>query len=318
MEFKHNKNIDESLKFEISHFSDSCFDIYKNLIDDNIKKSFDQLYQKIDTEIKTNISQKIGGNELYNYDDMPELKKFNLNLNGFKDVGIDEIIHYLNQNKNYSSVKTDIILNLVENEKIIYFAKGINPKNHSPYEENYLWITNFGTILYAFNGGASPHCIFFEKNEFWIPVDYICIIKRLLYYDDKVHPHVTGKNITSDMCHNIRNTLKTMKETLYNRKFVPLYVKDVVEENEQLKAKYDKYEKDIIQFANEKKDFETKYKPHLDLIKEKENIEKEKDKLSLVSVKLAFEKRKLDEDIAKFNEEKNKINSLNVNDILGI
>lgn len=331
MESIQNKDIDDSLKFEISRFSDSCFDIYKNLIDDNIKKSFDQLYQKIDSEIKTNIAQKIGGNELYNYDDIPEITVFIYdsktvrelyNFTEFCTILSTETYCFLSENIENLSQYKDFI-KFSKNEKIIMdYHFVLNDKRYGDnkdYQMNCeMLITNFGNMLMIekYNTDHKTN-VTLKKNNFWLPLDYINIIHKICnqaktsksqltmtYHksikDDgwthlPIGAFLSNPTINFEYNHMdpiiIYNIVDELKEILYNRKFIPLYVKDVVEENKQLKSKYDKYEKDIMQFTDEKKEFETKYKPHLDLVKEFCNIEKEKNMLKLVAIKLEFEKK---------------------------
>ena len=103
-----------------------------------------------------------------------------------------------------------------------------------------------------------------------------------------------------------------MKSTLYNRKFIPLYVKDVIQENETLKEKMKEYD----QFNKDKEEFLKENKPYLDLIEDKKNLDLlreelriEKEKLRLVSIKLKHDK--LD-----FNEKLEKFQNLDIDDFL--
>ena len=67
----------------------------------------------------------------------------------------------------------------------------------------------------------------------------------------------------------IFSTLEIMKSTLYNRKFIPLYVKDVIQENETLKEKMKEYDT----FNKDKEEFLKENKPYLDLIEDKKNLD---------------------------------------------
>ena len=110
----------------------------------------------------------------------------------------------------------------------------------------------------------------------------------------------------------IFSTLEMMKSTLYNRKFIPLYVKDVIQENETLKEKMKEYDT----FNKDKEEFLKENKPYLDLIEDKKNLDLireelriEKEKLRLVSIKLKHDK--LD-----FNEKLEKFQNLDIDDFL--
>jgi len=314
-EFKH----DASLKFEISHFTKDAIDIYKNLVEGGIKKSFDQLYEKIESEIKTNIAQKISGKDLYNYDDVEEIKTFDLlcHANSIEsNYDIKKICRKISKILVNDSLYEDelpefkLCLKQLQCEKIIIFINGFEKDytNNKKITKNYLWLTNFGTLMFISQEGAKIEIHNLIRHEFWIPIDYIMIIKTI----------VESTEITNILCDNINNVLVNMKETLYNRKFVPLYVKDIVEENAQLKSKYEQYEQDNLKFLVEKEKFEKTYKPNLDLLKEKEDIESEKKILKMITIKLKLDNEKLEENIKKLEEEKSKINAININDFLGI
>ena len=67
-----NKNIDESIKFEINRFKYECCNIYSSLLKDKIEKANRELFDKIDAYIKSNIIKNIGCSNLYDYSTLDE------------------------------------------------------------------------------------------------------------------------------------------------------------------------------------------------------------------------------------------------------
>lgn len=367
-----NKVIDNHLKFESERFRNECFNIYKTLVDGNIKtaiqNSYDELYKKIDSELKNNIMKSIGGKDLYDYSEIrtPEIFEYidedrdidiyrlsNENLRKFKTINeklkyIGEYYQSYNQSnirgydppgdnyyrniieKNILDIK--VYNNYINNEVIIC---GYNRQSEKKYGENgtpfpnecikgclercdkiikihYIFLTNYGRLIeylvYGEKNNNNPSYPYMPSSvglftykytafDFWIPTDYIRILQ------------LTKPD-------NIEEVLKCMKDTLYNRKIVPLYVKEIVERNEVLESKYEEYEKGNEKYIKDKEEFEKETKPYVDLYKDKEDLHKlreelklEKDKLKLVAIKLEMDKKKFEEDMAM-------IKDMNISDIL--
>ena len=79
-----DNNVDEQLKYEVENYKLQCFKICKEMADQNIgqiQKAYDELYNKIDSGIKSNISRSIGTKDLYNYDAIPEYKIYSYKNN---------------------------------------------------------------------------------------------------------------------------------------------------------------------------------------------------------------------------------------------
>lgn len=304
--------INDSLKFEISRFSDSCIEIYKNMIEENIKKSFEQIRDKIESEIKTNIAQKIGGNDLYDYCNYPALIKFKVPFDNSncKEYDFNQIINYL-----HISQQSDArdFLNFADGEKIIIYEPcKYNHSIHGFPQEHFIWITNFGNIFCIVRSSNFGPCPSLFKNNFWLPIDYIQIIKLMFTKNQEYMNNGNCMNWSNFDPSCISTIMSCMKNNLYNRKIIPLYIKDVIEENNKLKSMYDNYKIEHDKFEERKKDFEEKNKPQLDVLKEYEEIKKQKEQLRLVVLKLELDRKKLEEDMIKINEEKRKIDSINV------
>src|SRR5438552_1844332 len=64
--------INSLMKFNTEIFREECLKIYQDMIDKNIKKANEELYYKINSEIKNNIMKSRGGSDLYNYSSFPK------------------------------------------------------------------------------------------------------------------------------------------------------------------------------------------------------------------------------------------------------
>ena len=81
------------------------------------------------------------------------------------------------------------------------------PQFQETYSEKYVWITNYGNILCINRAdGGFLNIDFIDWNNFWLPLDYINILKSV--YEE----NSSTKKPISD---NIRNTLKVMKNNLH-------------------------------------------------------------------------------------------------------
>lgn len=371
-----NKVIDNHLKFESERFRNECLNIYKTLVDGNIKtaiqNSYDELYKKIDSELKNNIMKSIGGKDLYDYSEIhtPEILEYvnersyitnNYNnitrekFSSFKTINDTfEGLYLFNKNEierryaggndwnyyqkqllhinnikekfgklilnerlilgycNIKYMKIDKYVKCNRNGELLYDDNSDDITGHNGIKikiRNYIFLTNFGRLVkytyyhHSENNGIYTNTTDFDiKNssyiefDFWIPTDYIRILQ------------LTKPD-------NIEEVLKCMKDTLYNRKIVPLYVKDIVERNEVLESKYEEYEKGNEKYIKDKEEFEKETKPYVDLYKDKEDLHKlreelklEKEKLKLVAIKLEMDKKKFEEDMAM-------IKDMNISDI---
>jgi hypothetical protein len=121
----------------------------------------------------------------------------------------------------------------------------------------------------------------------------------------------------------IYNILQYIKDTMYDRKIIPLYVKEMVDENNDLKNKYESYQKDSEEFYKFKSKYENEIKPYLDLEKERERLSnikiklaEEKRQINFVKLKLDEEKKKIEFDRDQLEDEKNKYGMLDINSFL--
>lgn len=123
------------------------------------------------------------------------------------------------------------------------------------------------------------------------------------------------------MPYDITEILKMIKELLYNRKFIPLY-KDIIEENNEIKSKYETDEEELKKYYEDTKKFETTEKPYLDLIKEREEFKKakdildaEKNNLKMITIKLEIEKKEIENEKIKINNMYKEIKGLDLNKV---
>lgn len=137
---------------------------------------------------------------------------------------------------------------------------------------------------------TSGICAGYQEHNFWIPTDYIHILKS-----------IKGP-LNSDF-------LQIIKNKLYDRKIVPLYTKDVIQENIELNKKYADYELDRklldqekLIFEQEKKKFYEEEKIYIDILKDRKEIKETKEKLKLISKKLKLERNKLEKKKKAFDD----------------
>lgn len=341
-----NDKITDSLKFSTIKFQNECADIWKKLVESNSKQLTDEVHKKFESEIKNNIMTTVGGKDMYDYstcilkkcrrhgfciNSCPEKHDSSINPNNNyvpdytpeeqkkheKEI-TDAVFDDLNIKNNYNNYSDCIVSHHQSIEQFLKMEKGekiIIMYSNFSYEAEvghnctrHICITNYAKIFQNIfkSGTFSSYETHVTHYDFWIPLDYIKIIQTL----KPCHPD---------------EILKLMKEMLYDRKFIPLYVKDVVEENEKLRAKYDKDEKDMKQYYEDKKKFETAEKPYLDLIKERlslnrvrDELELEKSKLKMIVIKLEMDKKEFETEKQKVNEVLKEIKGLDLKTVLSL
>ena len=187
-----NKMDNNKLIFSYDNFKNDSIKIYKDLIDENLKKSFDEISKKIDTEYKHNIGKNYN-NTLYDYSEFNDIdidgKKYN---NEELKTFINNLVKFENLHRDWSRdrdininrYKQNIIqfLNFRENEKVVICHTYINrvDRGYDSYNRNhnfdnnvyYLMITNYGKIFNFYSNAT-----WYAETNFWIPLDYIFIIK---------------------------------------------------------------------------------------------------------------------------------------------
>ena len=180
--------------FSYDNFKNDSIKIYKDLIDENLKKSFDEISKKIDTEYKHNIGKNYN-NTLYDYSEFNDIE-----IDG-KKYNNEELKKFINNfakldcgNEMYKKLfKQNIIqfLNFRENEKVVICHTYINRvdrgydsnRNHNFVNNDYyLMITNYGKIFNFYSNAT-----WYAETNFWIPLDYIFIIKEILNVYVKVY-----------------------------------------------------------------------------------------------------------------------------------
>jgi hypothetical protein len=253
---------EQLLKTSIDKLATTSASIYKDFFENNLNK--------LDSDIRSNIQQLIGGRDMYEYSDIA------------LDVDLKAL---LNQYKVEDVVKKEF-LSMVPNEKLVISHKS---KDH-------IFLTNYGKFLGLQLNENNNYSITYKQYKFWIPKDYLILIQIMF-------------NNSSLSIETVKTMLDTIKTQLYDRKYMPLHVLDIMKDNETLR-------KDKEDFIQTKRKFEEANKDFLHLMLEKEHlasereaINKEKDRLRLVAIKLNNDRQKLDESMKKLDD-------LNIDDIL--
>ena len=235
------------------------------IIENNIKNCFKQ--------VEENLFQ---GKDLYDYSKLEDIYYSFKIGNDFRDVNIstDEgyyfFINTIEKDNNfvdYFSVEKHG--KLEKNEKIVFLWENCPKHNITTRCDNNIcnnnspnWqgvtkmiiITNYSRIFsiekYYNDNGKLIYNLKFSLYNFWLPTDYILILKSLVPSNYKHSYRYKSEycKITNKVFHKmfpnygtqidpntIFSTLEMMKSTLYDRKFIPLYFKDVTEENKMLK-----------------------------------------------------------------------------------
>ena len=282
----------------------------------SIQDITDNIVQDYQTRIKSLSSlaavEVVNGDGLYDYSD-------------FKDVDVDSILkdaprHNINTNKN---AKIDMNnFNNPGERIVIWYMKamyyrcrnGNNPGCIFP-DQTLIFISNYGNVAYlprsiysldishitlshniidlAANNklNIAPNVwvgdntqnlgtFYYHIHNFKLPVDYINLIKSTI-------PNV----------YELNEFLYTAKHQLYNRKFIPLYISDIIKQNDMLTKKY----AEIELFEKNKLPYDKLEQELINVKKERDAIEAEKNKLKLIKLKLDAKEQAVNDKLAKLN-----------------
>lgn len=207
--------INNKLIEDINYYATECQKTYKDYLENKISDSLNILKNQIDAEIKSDICRKIGTNNLYRYDEYIEKSKEYRTL-------LEKLIHRCDNQ--YDDIKNKFMAN--EKNQIIILHIFWQSGNF-PNQYDYIFISVNSNIIRISQYNHDPCHVQIYENDFLLPTDYIKIFNMIKL------DHLSIENIN--------DTLLTIKNTLYNRKLIPLYAKDIVEENNKLKLLYDEY-----------------------------------------------------------------------------
>jgi len=292
---------------------DKYNNLIKNSIDDltnNITKlmnnNYENIYNKLESEIKDDLMKKIHGYELYNYDGL-EVNEFVYNDCGnlIKHNNIKDFLNKLDYDLNGQNINNkNIFLNsFIENEKVVLY-RCILVSDKIDGIEYIILITNYSRLLFINKNYGSyiwKFAVKFINYNFWIPLDYIKLLNNT-FVKYNIHSNANYYKKSEFKIEDIQKIFEDMKQTLYNRKIMPLYVLDIIKENEKLKSMHNEYEK--ILYILEKPE----NKAIISIDEEKNKIEEAKKRLKMIAKKLELDK-------IAFEKEKQEFNDININDI---
>ena len=271
----------------------------------------------VNKKIKNEISKANNPPDFYDYSNI-ELETFtfgNINKKRYLDSNFKSIEGMLrffkNQldsgiNSKYLRTNSKLLsrhfneLNVPSNEK--WVIKVYLQDKHIPDKQHIIFISNYSRFLCL---SILPKCnnysLQYNNLDFWLPIDYINIYKDYLnIFNNNSYAY------TSSFIDSLYNILVKAKNTLYNRKYVPHWLDDVINENNNIKERteelneYEQRLKDseevLIQKQNE---FNMFSKDYFDIKKEKKSIESRKKILMVSQNKIFAEKSTFETEMAE-------------------
>ena len=257
------------LIFSYDNFKNDSIKIYKDLIDENLKKSFDEISKKIDTEYKHNIGKNYN-NTLYDYSEFNDIdidgKKYNYEelktfINNFMELHkVGCLVDGINRHKQNITQ----FFNFWENEKVVICHTYIDRiYRDSAYIDNvcYLMISNYGKI-FNFDKGDT----YYMETNFWIPLDYIFIIKEILKVYTRLPPSGLFTPVTNRIYFDIAGDVSKLLLTIKNKYFNRI---NLLEENNKLKIRGSDLEQENIKIKKHNNDLE---QDKIDLLEENNKL----------------------------------------------
>ncbi len=291
----------EYTRAHANEFVKYCTQMVQNALDVRIKAIGAELAQKVETHVKCEVMQSIGTKNMFDYTKIivPPLQD-----QRHECITLREYFGRLRSalHGNFEADAADF-LDFIDEEKVVLHAYWPICLGR-PYDMRVL-ITNYARCIWM--EGDDQGRIFtyqYQKFEYWLPKDYIFIMYELLSRYDPVNE---CGNSTFIHGRNFINVLDLIKRQLWDRTFVPLYVRDLAAENEKLRAENDLYLAEKARFESERREFETHRAHFEDHIRPFTDIEKEKEELIKERERLADERNKLRLAIRKINVERDEL-----------
>ena len=289
---------------------------YKNETDNfisTLNEQISQLHTTINNKIQKDVMNLIG-EDLYNYSNIETYE-------------IDDIINYY-KSKSFLNIANDIEINKnkivkEDGEKIIIYFTERTSQNYS-YDTYYMIsiiVTNYGTIYKKTIRNCSDKCYnldaFIKNYEYWIPIDYINIIRSLVCnkiffkYKDNHYIMTCNKSCYCTSCikstsfedgfllNILQTILENIKDNLYNGLYVKnnvdIHFMDVYREKQKLLEDQEIFEiyknTKEIELETEKYNLEEEKKK---LEEDRRTFEIKKNQLKRISKKLKIEQQNID------------------------
>lgn len=278
------KNISKLVEYDIKKFESDVIIVYNDKFQKEMKLLFDNMKIKVINEIK---NEKINNNHKGSY---PKINDIKFDEELFEKIRNNKLPGRINNNNNGFNYdqKEFLLLNWNDDEKLII-------QFEYRYDESriILMITNYCKLFKIVSGRFSKDA-YVENFEYKIPDIYIILLKNISNeLDDNTN------NKSKDFTFNFfKSYLETIKEISCSRQYIPLYVEDIIKENNYLKEKHEAIKKYLI----EKENFEKNIKPYIDLQKETELLKEKKETLKLFKMKLELKEKEINEKIKRFEE----------------
>lgn len=310
-----SNQIKESLAIHLDDFNNNILKSYETLLHQNIKNTFTELFENQKSKIKNDMIENIIYKDMYDYSDINEKCKELFDECEEKNKGFEKqntqqkeltyrsvpfvcqsiMIPYYYKNID-TEVKETIIIDFIYYKNLPNNTEIHNQYGISDYEcilknkeiiivkhnfvDNWgnsqlmIMITNFGKVFINGENNWVSGCSNFYDFDIKIPLDYVPILNLQLKIG-------TGSNTTQ-----ITHLFKNIKENLYNRRFLPLFAKDIETEKQQLIKQKEEFKNEYEKFMEDKKQFEYERKEYKDFQYEVEKLITDKRELEIKKKKL--------------------------------
>lgn len=286
--------IDNLIKFSAERWKQHCSEYFVKEVEETILKANEESVANFSDELRRQLAICLNGESSYDYTDIV-IKDPVVHMSiPVTDMSIENTIknwtYRCTQEIDYKD-RANIWKKAQDIERvqkvILHFtAKNYDIKgNRTTINMTYDWVrvilTNKGHL---FCHDQRREKIWHHDYNFDIPRQYAIILQRLydgwlppdpniffpLLSRDPMERHLS--NISLDALHA---TLIYMKESLYDKSFVPLYVSGIMEENKELVSQYSKFEEDKKEFLERQNYFHMATQGFFDLETQKAEFQEQ-------------------------------------------
>jgi hypothetical protein len=255
---------------------------FTKLFKDFVDQQSRDFHELVTTKAIESVNEKVMtmvGKDLYNYDD-------------FETIDID--YSYSVSSGHYNSDKYKKIKNtkFIIGERVV--VKLMNKDNLQQNPTDFIYLTNYGTIIVLKTcGGDLTDCsIDTYRCNFWIPTDYLYIIKNLI---PLAKCHTFDINQFKSLIEHLRDNLANGH---YVKNNVDIHYMDVYKEKKKLEEEREVFEiyreSEQKRLEKERRILDTKLeKDRAEIAKTMEELKQKQQKYTLIAKKIEMEKEKL-------------------------
>ena len=251
-------SVTDALNATMARFKEECRAVHNEVLGSGLRQMYETLSQRLESEIKSHRARATVGDAMYDRVEDEEVTGFRAPGDGTVRPGSRHgnkalsLVQFLAQYPLGDALR-ESFPRMRSGEKVIIFSYSPAETQYGNQfsfvkDHEYILVTNRAKFL-GFTRGASGEVtsLLHRELDFWLPRDYILIIRSLV---ENLGQRSRIKSAIAPA--TVLDLLVRIRDTLHDRRYVPLYVADVMAENKALVAKTVDHEEERARLQEER------------------------------------------------------------------